>query len=85
MQILNNFPKGYSVYNVGSGKTHSLESVVKMVEIIMKTKISIQYDKSIRPNDIVEMIADITAVARQFEWSPKIDIEKGLESIFRSK
>jgi UDP-glucose 4-epimerase len=83
LQIVNNFPKGYNVYNVGFGKAYSLENVVKSIEKIIKTKVSIQYDKSVRPNDIVEMIADITAVSRQFKWRPKTDIEKGLESIFR--
>ena len=55
LKILNDFPEGYKIYNVGYGKSHSLEEIIKIIEKIVNLKIHIQYDKSIRPNDITEM------------------------------
>jgi nucleoside-diphosphate-sugar epimerase len=78
-KILNNFPEGYNVYNVGSGKSNRLEDIINVIEKIMHQEIEIHYDKSIRPNDIIEMVADITQITKIFDWKPQIDIEKGLE------
>jgi UDP-glucose 4-epimerase len=77
-KILINFPKGYHVYNVGYGKSYSLEDILRVIESITNKKIDIQYDSSFRPNDIVESVANIDKVMRKFKWRPTIDIEEGL-------
>jgi len=84
LKILNDFPEGYNVYNVGYGKSHSLEEIIKIFEKIVNLKIHIQYDKSIRPNDITEMIADITKVTKSFAWEPQTSIEEGLRLVLKS-
>ncbi len=77
-KILINFPKGYEVYNVGYGKSYSLEDILRVIGSITNKKIDIQYDSSIRPNDVVESVANINKVKRKFGWKPIIDIEEGL-------
>lgn len=77
-KILLNLPEGYNVYNVGSGKSYSLEDVLRIIESIVNKKISIEYDSSFRPNDILEMVADIGKVMKEFGWRPTIDIDVGL-------
>ncbi|MDN5867799.1 MAG: GDP-mannose 4,6-dehydratase [Candidatus Nitrosocosmicus sp.] len=77
--ILNNFPTGYNVFNVGYGQSHSIEEIVNMIAEINNIKIPIEIDKLLRPNDITEMIADITKVNKFFGWSPKTDLRTGLE------
>ncbi len=77
-KILINFPKSYEVYNVGYGKSYSLEDILRVIGSITNKKIDIQYDSSIRPNDVVESVANINKVKRKFGWKPIIDIEEGL-------
>lgn len=77
-KIIINFPYGYNVYNVGYGKSYSLENILKIIETIINKRIDIQYDNSIRSNDVVEMVADISKVKKMFKWKPMIDIEEGL-------
>jgi nucleoside-diphosphate-sugar epimerase len=77
-KILINFPKGYHVYNVGYGKSYSLEDILRVIGSITNKKIDIQYDSSFRPNDVVESVANIDKVMRKFKWRPTIDIEEGL-------
>jgi UDP-glucose 4-epimerase len=77
-EILFNFPDGYHVYNVGYGKSHSLEDILRVIESITNKKITVEYDSSFRTNDVVEMVADIDKVISKFKWRPTIDIEQGL-------
>jgi UDP-glucose 4-epimerase len=77
-RILLNFPEGYNVYNVGYGKSYTLEEILSEIECIINKKIAFEYDYSLRPNDIGEMVADIDKVQKQFKWTPGIDIHEGL-------
>jgi UDP-glucose 4-epimerase len=77
-KILHNFPEGYNFYNVGFGKSYSLEDILRIIESIMNKKISIKYDSSLRPNDVSGMVADIGKLMKEFEWRPTIDIDEGL-------
>jgi UDP-glucose 4-epimerase len=72
------FPEGYHVYNVGFGTSYSLEDIIKKIGRLTKERIDVQYDPSLRPNDILEMVADINKVKKKFDWTPEIDIEEGL-------
>lgn len=76
--VLLNFPDGYNVYNVGYGKSYSLEETLSYIEHIVKKKVTIEYDYSLRPNDIKEMVADLNKVMKQFNWKPTTSIHQGL-------
>ncbi len=77
-KILINFPEGYHVYNVGYGKSYTLEDILEVIGSITNKKIDVQYDSSFRPNDVSMMVADINKVVREFEWKPTIDIKEGI-------
>lgn len=78
--LLTNFPTGYKIFNVGFGKSHSLEEVVELIKKILNIEIDIEYDDSVRPNDIVDMIADTSLLWKKYGWRPVVDIEAGLRS-----
>lgn len=77
-KILLNFPGGYNVYNVGYGKSYSLEEVLSIIGSKVKKKIAVEYDYSLRPNDIADMVANIDKVMKQFNWKPTINIHEGI-------
>jgi UDP-glucose 4-epimerase len=79
--ILHNFPKGYTMYNVGFGKSYSLENIVKIIGKILEKEISIEYNNSLRPYDITEMYADIKRLKKLYGWSPHVNIEEGLRTV----
>ena len=76
--ILNKFPSGYNIYNVGSGTSYTITEISRKIAYLLNKKIRICYDKSIRNEDINEMVADITKISKEFDWKPKIDIDQGL-------
>ncbi len=81
--LLNEFPSGYNLYNVGSGESHHLEEVTQILAQLLNKKITINYDNQIRPGDVTEMIADISKVSNAFHWKPRVGIIEGLEITLR--
>ena len=79
-KILHDFPKGYNIYNVGYGKSHSLNQVAEELARLIGKKIKIEFSKGINP-DVSDMIADTRKVSKEFNWRPAIDIKRGLELI----
>jgi UDP-glucose 4-epimerase len=79
-KILQYFPKGYNTYNVGYGKSYSLNQVAEVLARLFGMKIEIEFSKVTRP-DISDMVADIRKVSKEFNWKPTIDIKKGLQII----
>jgi nucleoside-diphosphate-sugar epimerase len=79
-KILQDFPQGYNIYNVGYGKSYSLNQVAEGLARLFGMKIEIEFSKVTRP-DISDMVADIRKVSREFNWKPTIDIKKGLQLI----
>jgi UDP-glucose 4-epimerase len=77
--ILNEFPRGYNVYNVGFGESHRLEEVAHILAHQLSKEITIKYDKQLRPHDVTKMVANISKISNKFHWKPKIGIEEGLE------
>jgi UDP-glucose 4-epimerase len=81
--ILNEFPRGYNLYNVGFGESHHLEEVTQILSELLNKKITLNYNNQIRPGDVTKMIADISKVSNAFHWKPKIGIHEGLEKTLK--
>lgn len=77
-RVLLDYPKGYNLYNVGYGKSYTLEHVVDIIKETMGIEVEIEYNGSMRPDDIVDMVADIGAIQRLYAWQPKVDIKTGI-------
>lgn len=76
--ILYKFPKGYNIFNVGSGTYHTLEEVTHIIAKLLNKDFSIQYNNSHISANVSTMQADITKVSNAFKWKPTINIEEGL-------
>lgn len=81
-KILQDFPKGYNIYNVGYGKSYSLNQVAEGLARLFGMEIEIEFIKVTR-SDVSDMVADIRKVSKEFNWKPTIDIKKGLQLIVR--
>jgi nucleoside-diphosphate-sugar epimerase len=77
-KILIKFPEGYNLYNVGSGRSYTLEELTFFLFELLSKKAIIEYDSKMRPNDIHDMVADISKVSKAFNWMPSTNLKKGL-------
>ena len=60
------------VYNVGSGKETSINSIA---QLIGGNKSNVPK----RPRETNRSLADISKIKKELNWQPKITIEKGIE------
>ena len=80
IKILNSKKKGFQVYNLGSGKSVSVENIVKNCLTISNKKLKIISSKEKRrENEIINIQANISKMKKEFNWKTEISLEKGLE------
>ena len=69
----------YGVYNVGTGRGHSvlevIEAAVEETGRMIPMKVAPR-----RPGDLVQTVADASALARATGWQPKHDLRSILDS-----
>lgn len=68
----------YSVFNIGSGRAHSVNSILEAVRRQTGRDLRVSYQPD-RPIDVHRNVLNIDRAARELGWSPRIDIESGLE------
>ena len=79
-KILNSKKKGFQVYNLGSGKSMSVENIVKNCLTVSNKKLKIISSKEKRrKNEIINIQANISKMKKEFDWKTEISLKKGLE------
>jgi GDP-4-dehydro-6-deoxy-D-mannose reductase len=67
------------VYNVGSGRSHSIQEVLDTLLALSQVPIVVEPDpERMRPSDVPDMICDATRLRRQTGWQPVISFEQSL-------
>lgn len=78
--------KAGEVYNVGSGKSYSLQQVLDIIlECSLRNDIIYEVDQTkIRPADLEELVADVSKLKDTVQWEPKIDVQQSIKDILVS-
>lgn len=71
-------PKGYNVYNVGSGLSLSVQEVIDIIQDVASTKKEIISEKNVRSNELMDVVADISKIQREFGWKPQYSFREGI-------
>lgn len=69
--------KGFNVYNIGSGKKHKINHVIKIIEKISNKKILVKFSKMNHDEKIIWV--DTSKSKNELNFFPKTDLKKGLE------
>ena len=74
--------RGFSVFNIGSGVSHSVAEVVSAIQRVWGTRLPVVSDNERRPGEIRDTIADVSAAARELHWKPRLSLSDGLREIY---
>ena len=69
-----------NVYNVGSGRSHSVGEVAELIRQATGTSKPIVAREAGREQEIADTVADISAI-RRLGWEPRIALEQGLQAL----
>lgn len=84
--LLSQKGKAGEVYNVGTGKSLSLEDILNvMKELSVHDSISVEIDPDkLRPADIPELIADVSKLKEATGWEPQFHVKDTIGDILNS-
>ncbi len=68
-------------YNLGTGESHSVKEIIDIVRTLSGHEVDYECTHEIRPNEVLDTIADITKIKRELHWTPKISLIEGIKSM----
>jgi UDP-glucose 4-epimerase len=73
-----NYNKTAHVFNIGSGKGHSLNNLLAIMRNVTGRDFSVTYASS-RTYDVPEIYLDITKATKELNWVPRTSLEQGIK------
>lgn len=74
--------KSGTVYNLCSGKAHSLKNLLDILVSLSTEDVNIEVDElRFRPSDLPIMLGDNTKIKTEIDWAPEIDIYDTLNDL----
>lgn len=71
----------FEIFNLGYGKSYSVEEIVEKIIKIYKYPIEVHFRDKRRRNEVFNTIANIDKIKKKLNWKPLIDINEGLYQI----
>lgn len=74
----------FEIFNLGFGKSYSINELVNILKTIINKEITISDKKIRRVNEIMNTIADISKAKNLLNWEPKISMSEGLAKVINN-
>lgn len=74
-------PKTFEVFNIGYGRSFSIEEIVIEIARIAGKKIEIKFRNRKRKGEILDVVADISKAKQILKWQPEVSLAEGLKRI----
>ncbi|HLG35889.1 MAG TPA: NAD(P)-dependent oxidoreductase [Bacteroidia bacterium] len=75
----------FDTYNIGSGKSISVEEVIKKIFAATGIRKEYRSKNKERKNEIPDVVADITKIKNAIHWKPKYSFEEGISDMLKNK
>jgi len=72
---------GFHLFNLGSGVSHSVAEVIALACAAAGRDKAARQTGAVRPADVPETVADISAIGAALGWRPRITLEEGLRGM----
>ena len=76
--------KGFNVYNVGTGKSYSLNEAVERLQKVTGRKIKPKYVRMPVKNYVIVTQADTSKAKMEIGFSARVSLDKGLKLLYSS-
>ena len=81
LTIKKDLDKCFKIFNIGSGKAYSIESIVNIIRDLIDPDKEVKYATNNKKDHIIDSdhLADITLAKKHLNWNPKIGVQEGLK------
>jgi nucleoside-diphosphate-sugar epimerase len=79
IKAIHNFEVDSYIFNLGYGRSYSIEQIVNKIQIHMKRKIDVVFSHEYRQNEIMNTVADISHIMKKLDWEPRTSIDDGIK------
>jgi len=76
-------PAVTGVYNAGSGESVSIERLVDEINALLPAPKPLHATGDARPDDVLDVVADITRARKELGWAPRVGLRDGLRGTVR--
>ena len=66
------------MFNAGSGSSWAVGDVIALVNLFLPTPKPVRAEGSARPEEVADVVADISRARREFGWEPRVPLPDGL-------
>lgn len=73
----------FTIYNFGSSSSLSVKNIIDIIQTIAQTDKEIRSEEQERPNEILDVVADISKAKQELNWEPKYSFEDGIREILK--
>jgi nucleoside-diphosphate-sugar epimerase len=77
-------PRGYNVFNIGSGNSLSVKEIISVIQEIAGTQLPVIDEAKKRNNEIYDVYADCTKALKYLKWRPTTTFKEGIERLIKS-
>ncbi|RLA96547.1 MAG: NAD(P)-dependent oxidoreductase, partial [Deltaproteobacteria bacterium] len=72
-------PEAYGIFNLGSGKPHTIRSIVESIRDLINPNLPLGFGKVPYHHDqVMHLQADISRLQQTIAWSPQVSLDEGL-------
>jgi len=74
--------EGFNLFNLGTGKSCSVEQLVSTLKEVSPKKFDIEFTNEYRQGEVLESVADIDLLKSVIRWDSPIELKSGLKTLF---
>ena len=74
-------PKGYLVFNLGSGKSYAIDEVTKIVAESIGRELIIEFTNEYRKGEVLDTVANNSKIQHMLDWIPLIGMSDGINQL----
>lgn len=84
LRILRSPQNGLEIYNIGFGKSYSVEEIVRLAMKVTARQLPVTSENNQRKNEIMDCSSNSKKFSDRFGWKPRVDLEDGIVRMLNS-
>ena len=74
----------FDAFNIGTGKSHSVKQILETIFKVIGKRYKVKGKSTFRKNEMMNAVADITKMKKEFNWTPKYSLKNGIKEMIHS-